>query len=403
MEEKRKIEEMTEKALAGEDDDDDDIDEKDGEYVFQNGEMKFIKKKKNENYVFPYKIRKKHYQLKLEKIDETMKNLEKERVEIETNRVKNTTILSEKQKRLIDVQSEIDRVTNYDGIEIVSGVLQGVDMTYLVTTLKVLLHNTWQEILSDIAKAKHEVINGENRKKEILKLITQLKDEKKDRTAKMTLFLTEYEKQQRIMTNLVQGSSRYALLKGHFDKLKNHVIHKKQIKNNVKNAFITCAKRFLKSAFEKWLTGKFSHELNGNDPSGGVGSVLLNNARKLREDIQSTLRQEIAQTYQIRKQLNIGTLPYEQHKKLVSSEYIKSMEEGMNSQQMVIDGGMKFLYEGDAYTLDNKFNEAESCYDAQIIYLRSRKPLNIKYLAICHGRLGKLYLRKEKFDRAIVS
>lgn len=398
--EKKKIEQLTELALAGGDEDSGDDGE--GEHVFQNGEMKFIKKKKVENFNFSFKVRKRHYQLKLEKIDSTIRNCEKEQVEIDINRVKYTTLLHEKQKRLIEIQAEIDRVVNFDGIEIVSSVLQGVDMTYLVPTLKSLLNTTWTTLLSEIAHAKHEVITGEKRKKEIIQLLKDLKNEKQERTAKMSHFLTEYEKQQRIMTNLVSGSSRYALLRGHFDKLKQHRQHQKGVKENIKNAFITCSKRFLKSAFEKWLTGKFTHELDGSDPSGGVGSVLLNNARKLREEIQSTLRQELAQTNQIKKQLSLASLSNTQHKKLITSDLHTTMEEGMNSLHMVIDGGMKFLFEGDGYTVANQFPQAESCYDAQIIYLRSRKPLNIKYLAMCHGRLGKLFLRQERYDRAIV-
>jgi hypothetical protein len=163
--EKQRIEELTERALAGIEDDDDDEDDDtagshspsragsisttsasnnktDGQYILQNGIMKFQKKKKKiENFTFSFKIRKKHYELKLERIDAQMKSHEEEQVKIDITRVQNTSQLFLKQKRLIEIQSEIDRIVNYDGIEIVSNVLQGVEMTYLLTILKQLLQD----------------------------------------------------------------------------------------------------------------------------------------------------------------------------------------------------------------------------------------------------------------------
>jgi WD40 repeat protein len=64
--------------------------------------------------------------------------------------------------------------------------------------------------------------------------------------------------------------------------------------------------------------------------------------------------------------------------------------------------GMTFLYEGDGYCNENKFSYALNCYEAQIITIRATLPVNVKLLAVCHGRLGKLYLKQEKYDRAIV-
>jgi WD40 repeat protein len=417
--EKKRIEELTERALAGggDSDDDDDADGDQagggggaggGEYVLQNGEMKYLKKKKvNPNsFIFSFKIRKKHYQLKLERIEKLIKESEQEQVAIDINRVKYTTLLHEKQRRVIEIQSEIDRVVNFNGLEIVSSVLQGVEMTYLTMTLKSLLQTTWMTLLQEISLTKHEVILGEKKKKEIIIRLQSLQLEKQERKAKMINFLNEYEKQQRIMTNLVNGSSRFSLLKIHFEKLKQFQKLQKEMKKNIREAFVTCSRRFLKSAFEKWLTGKFSQDDDGATSGGtsGVGTRLLHKTRLLREEMQSSLRQELAQTFQIKKQLTLSTsYSLQQQSKFISSDLFPVMEDGgMNSLHLVIDEGMKFLYEGDGYVATSQYHQAESCYDAQIILLRSRLPLKIKYLAICHGRLGKLYLRQERYDRAIV-
>jgi WD40 repeat protein len=445
--EKKQIEELTERALAGGDASDDDEEEGgpghgDGQYILQkNGEMKFIKNKNiKNNFMFSFKIRKKHYQLKLERLDKLMNQAKDEEIEIDITRVNHTSLLHEKQKRLIEIQSEIDRVINFNGIEIISNILQNVEMTYLTSTLKTLLLNTSTQLLQDIASLKYQIILGENKKKNIKILLKNLLNEKKDRIAKLNNFLNEYEKQQRIMTNLVSGGggSRYSLLTNYFQKLKKYILFLKSIKRNIKLAFLTCSRRFLKSAFEKWLTGKFSQEDDGDTTSGGVGggssgvgSRLLHKTRQLREEIQLTLQHELAQTFQIKKQLQMVSYSNQQKQKLMTSDYYSFMEDGgLNSIQMVIDDGMKFLYEGDGYVENRQYLQAERCYDAQIILLRSTSSLSsvtstsrhtsgvggtsggtsgssksnstIKYLAMCHGRLGKLYLRQEKYDRAIV-
>jgi hypothetical protein len=41
-------------------------------------------------------------------------------------------------------------------------------------------------------------------------------------------------------------------------------------------------------------------------------------------------------------------------------------------------------------------------YEAQIMWIRSRPSIDIKALAICHGRMGKMFLKLDKFNRAIV-
>lgn len=64
---------------------------------------------------------------------------------------------------------------------------------------------------------------------------------------------------------------------------------------------------------------------------------------------------------------------------------------------------MHFLYEGDGYAMENKFSLAQHNYEAQIWSLRAQpRGVDIKLLAICHGRLGKMFLQLGKTNRAIV-
>jgi len=68
---------------------------------------------------------------------------------------------------------------------------------------------------------------------------------------------------------------------------------------------------------------------------------------------------------------------------------------------VVIARGMRFLFEADGFLALNKFENAMRLYEAQIISLRSVTPVDTKMLAICYGRLGKLYYKEEKYDRSI--
>jgi len=65
---------------------------------------------------------------------------------------------------------------------------------------------------------------------------------------------------------------------------------------------------------------------------------------------------------------------------------------------------MHFLYEADGLAGEGKFDMAYSTYEMQIVSLRTQPDgkLDIKLLAITHGRLGKMFLLQSKFDRAIV-
>ncbi len=99
----------------------------------------------------------------------------------------------------------------------------------------------------------------------------------------------------------------------------------------------------------------------------------------------------------------------------------------MDHNNMYQIRGLKMLYEGDGYAKLNKvrkesktafttlplfciisstpmlfvlffcclalqFDLAQHMYEAQIMWIRSRPRVDIKTLAICHGRLGKMFL-----------
>ena len=67
-----------------------------------------------------------------------------------------------------------------------------------------------------------------------------------------------------------------------------------------------------------------------------------------------------------------------------------------------IDVCIVYQHIGDGYAQENKFEFAQHMYEAQIMWIRCRPSIDIKALAICHGRMGKMFLKLDKFNRAIV-
>ena len=404
-EERREAEEMARADKMSKLEDSDSSDDEDKSRVTLNiaGHKEKKKKVKESDFIFPHRVRKKHYKLKIINVDNDLENLEDEKVQIEVDRVANTTLLKERQLHLIKLELEKDRAFNFDGMDITSSVLQGIPLSYKITNFKEALTKAYEDCEADIARAKNSIIAGEKRKKVLGGMVTRKIEEKKDRQAEMKKFLNESEKQQRVMKNLLHGNhNREALLSGYFNKLRLNVADSLKTKANVTKALSAIGRKLLASAFEKWSTGKFSQSIHSSDFNGGVGSVMLQKSRTMREEVQTMLREALASTAEMSVKLKVCTLPHKHYKKLTSSVHIKDMEEGMSQSRMYESGGLTFLFEGDGYAINRKYKQAEDCYEAQIISIRSRVPLNIKHLAMCHGRLGKLYLRMERFDRAIV-
>lgn len=361
-----------------------------------------LKKKPPKDYSFPYRVRKKHFKHRLKVLDQKLIDFRQEQSRIDYDRINNTHLMKGIQKRLIELQLEKDRALGYNEETITSAVLTGAMMTYTITHYKHDLNALWEKCLADIANFKMQIIAGEKRKIEIAESVKQFEDERKDRIAQFSAFTTNYEKKIAIVNKIAKGLSREMLLKKYFDMFDSFRHERKDLKLRVSRALTMLAHRFLASAFEKWRTGNFA--LFGNDTrsfEGGVGSLMLQKARAMRQNVQSSLREAIAQTAELRTKLAISALPHIQKKTLKDSEHMKIMEEGI-SQTYLYSHGLTFLYEGDGYTLHNMFPQALNCYEAQTISIRAVKPVNVKLLAMCHGRLGKLVLKQEKHDRAIV-
>jgi hypothetical protein len=172
----------------------------------------------------------------------------------------------------------------------------------------------------------------------------------------------------------------------------------------VTSLFLKVLARKKRAAFARWAVGVGSSSTSAislGKTSTTLADVLLSQASGKRVQLQGELRDAATTIALIRQSIASVSLSKDVRNKMQGSMDFKATEEGMDPYK-VVGRGMLYLYEGDGYTRELKYERAQSMYEAQILWLRDRPRLDIKMLSICHGRLGKMFLLTGKTNRAIV-
>jgi WD40 repeat protein len=356
-----------------------------------------------EAFIFPFHIRKKHFKRKLTRLENEIKETEAERQGIDAERIRLTLFLKEQQAHLMDLIVEKQRVKDFQAPVISSSVLHGTVMNYYLADFRKALIKAFDKCQAEMTEAKSKIISGEKKKVLVLARLEQLKDILKDRRAAFNLFTLDHENAMKALNGLkgMAGGAEGQLVKFFFQRLKGFVKDQKKARAHVGNLMNNICLKYLRAAFTKWLTGEHAKSSQDKDAFISAGSLMLQEAKELREDVQRQLREAIAETFDIKQKLEVAMIPKYQRKAITTSNYLPIMAEGTAPSSLEMHG-MHYLFEADGMTLANKFEQAVELYEIQIMTLRSMPKVNVKYLAICYGRLGKLFLRSERFDRAIV-
>jgi tetratricopeptide (TPR) repeat protein len=286
------------------------------------------------------------------------------------------------------------------GDSITSTVLHGSAMRYDVETFAVDVQLAWENSLGIIATTKRKLIEGETRKKDIKNELIRRDEELKLRRAAYNFFIKERDRGV-VAVQKIKGSNNQ-IIQRVFKQFVENVQQMKNMRILLYKLLNSIRRRYLSSAFMKWTKGHFG--LDSHDTTGfiGIGSINLELKKKEREDIQNELRGIISDFASIKRDMSVMKLTTDQRRTLLQSSFLPNMEEGFDYKYLYMHNGLRFLSEADSLTLVNKFQQAYHLYESQIIYLRSETNVNIKLLSLCYGRLGKLFLREEKYDRAIV-
>lgn len=353
-----------------------------------------------DRFIFLPKIREKHYKHKIMKLERQIVDLKKELVFVDSERSRLTVLMQATQKKQMLLQLEKDRLKNFTGNSITSSVLHGTNMRYDVVTFTKDVQDAWEGCLGTIAESKRNLIAGESKKKVVRQQLEDKTNLLQTQMAAFSLFTREQGKAKKLIDR-IKGGNNGQILKRTFDAIRNVMIQQREARFKVVSLVAGKEKCLLAAAFSKWNLGFFASDSSNPDGFLGLGSMMLQKAREDREDVQGALRDIIADTAAIHRDLEVAKLNHKQRTKIAKSAYFPGMEEAFDMKKLHLRG-MKFFFQADALTAQNKFADAFRLYDAQIMSLRSEKEKDVKLLAVCYGRLGKLFLKEERFDRAIV-
>ena len=397
-------------------------------------EVQKILSGENDPSGFSYKQRKKHYEHKIKKLEKQITDLINEKMAIDRRRLEHTHTMRAKEQRLLIITLERERLKLYRGSIITSGVLTGADIQYNTDDYRKRIELAYEQVISDIATLKYDVINGENRRQLIKQELSEVEDLRKTRLAKFLEFEKKAYKLVQLMKRLNIGSSKKSggslfgggssndsqssetidsferdkLLRDHFDLFKEFVQERIKTRYHIIDMFHRMMMRLKKQAFRRWKVGPEKNDAIGGTGGSGddtqiisVGGVMLEKAYEKRLEFQESLREMINSTAGVQQKLMLAKLSKDSRKQMTQLRDFKHMEEGIDHNTLYLKG-MKLLYEGDGYVKEGRFDLALSMYDAQIIWLRSKPTFDIKLLAICHGRLGRMFLHIGNFARAVV-
>eukprot|EP01038_Epipyxis_sp_PR26KG_P007587 gene7587-10336_t len=354
-----------------------------------------------QSFMFNFRQRRNHFKIKIKKLEIQIADLTQEKYEIDRNRTKLTFDMKAKEKEQMVLKLEVERLKTYHGLVITSSILTGSSMQYKVDDYKRRIELAYEECIKEVAGLKFKIISGENRRQNLKFDLEKAETMRKDRMAKFQEFDKNYQKNLAALNKLNMSDEAERLLSFYFDRLKKYTAYRQGDRKRIIDLFMKVIYRYKKSAFTKWQAGHFDFSSKDTHNFSSVGSVLLQQSVEQRVQLQGLLREAISSTASIKQSLTLVNLSKATKKKLMESQDFKGMEEGIDHRNLYYQG-MHFLYEGDGYAMENKFDHAKDLYETQILWIRSRPKVDIKMLAICHGRLGKMFLRLDKKNRAIV-
>lgn len=372
---------------------------------------------------FTYQQRREQFERKIKSLENRTVQLTNERSEIDKKRIYATSQMRTKEKRMMMLTLEKERLKDYTGAVVTSDVLVGADMQYNIGDFRKRVEIAVEECMKEIASLKFAVISGENRRQQIKTELSKTEEHRKERVAKFYEFEANFQKTMKIMKkfNRKEESEKIKLL--FFRRLQQHREERIALRIKISNTFRQVQVRYMKIAFHKWKTGENDMSSHNTRAHKSVGGILLQRALEKREELQSLLRATISDTAVIKQKIELSTMSKDTRLQLQQSNHFKHTEEGIDHQKLFKDRGLSLLYEGDAYAQENKFDLAIQCYDGQILLIRTagrvaamrnrHKPkgkrgfvmntdTDVKGLAICHGRLGRIFAKMGNASRAIV-
>ena len=361
-----------------------------------------------DDFVFTNQQRRQHFKRKLENLAKDIEILSHEKYRIDAERSRLTNLMKKEQTAKMSFKLEKDRVKNYTGAIVTSSVLSGAPMQYVYGDFMKKLNEASEMCEGSISESKFIVMAGETRKSKIKQSLVTAQEELKNRKALFLQFDIQHKQHMKALHKLSNADADEKAKKKYFVLLSAFADERKAVRALLSKLFLHRLYWQKRNAFIKWarpheLDDDFESDFEASEKEYFIsqGGLMLDGAREARIELQAQLRTAIAGATNLKHKFSLSTMASDNRHQMTTSRDFRGMEEGMDHVRYE-ENGMHFLYEADGYTMEGNFAMAYSTYESQIIYLRSKPKLDIKLLAIVHGRLGKMFLLQSKYDRAIV-
>jgi len=362
-----------------------------------------------EAVLFTNRQRRQHFKRKIETLEVTLVNLKHEKQFLDQERSRLTNFMKKKQREQMMFKLERDRVKDFKGGTVTSSVLMGAPMQYSMADFMRKIEKAALDCAAEISESKFTVMNGEVRKARIKIELERATLSLKDRRAVFLRFDMQHKANLKAIRKLANHDMDEKIMKKYFALLHENMMQRKHIRELITHLFLQRVIWQKKNAFNKWARDEAidsvhpgqMHQLDDSKPFS-LGGTMLEKSREARVELQGLLRIAIAGTTSLSQKFKMAEMATDNRKKLVKSKDFRGMSEGMDHVRLA-EEGLHYLYEGDGFAIEGKYDLGRESYENQIVLLRSKgKNLNIKHLSITHGHLGQMFLRQGKFDRAIV-
>jgi hypothetical protein len=237
------------------------------------------------------------------------------------------------------------------------------------------------------------IIKAEKRKDEIAFEIKKAQTALQERKEAFSVFEKQLSNELSVARRLLGqlGNSLDEVKSKTFHTWVNFTESNKRIKKLLHVLFWKVSCRLKRQALFIWSS--CINNLAQNMISDGVGSDLLNQAKNERQKLKNEFQNAMGIAVDIQNKLKLASMSKENLKLTTSSPYFHMQEESLDLSRTIHQSdGLSFLMEADLCIKSDMFERARTLYDAQIIALMSQSQPNLKYLGMCYGRLGRMFM-----------
>ncbi|CAM9121432.1 unnamed protein product, partial [Chrysoparadoxa australica] len=237
--------------------------------------------------------------------------------------------LGRTQRRILDVQAELDRIATLKQGKVNSSVMHSIQQRFPVKVLRRQLHEELHLAMARVVRDKASVMEG-NKEANYMSLLKEKRaNELKERRAAYTSFCRNMEKALKLGMK-VKMSSAITIKEKYFHIVLTWVREQQYMRVVVRNTLLKMQHRFTIGAFHKWKTGKHAGDDEDHEHYviRGVGGRQLLATEAQRGNLEVECSGMISDVGEIRRAVELGKYTNKQREHLLSSSAFDETELG---------------------------------------------------------------------------